>query len=91
MGAKEHKANIAYGLEVYEAAALEAWAVAAEGGAIPGVEKVSKGELFRFFEGVSPGEWMAEMQRDPDGALDMLRRYVESAPEKALAEVGGVL
>ena len=83
---KDHKAHVAYGLEVYEAAALEAWAVAAEGGEIPGVERIKKTELLAFFATISPGEWASEMARDPEGALGMLRNYIGASSEEAIAD-----
>lgn len=86
--AKEHKAGVAYGLDEYEKAAIEAWAVAAEHGEIPGIEKVSKSELFAFFETISAGEWAQEMQRDPEAALLALEQYIDAAPQRAREEAG---
>lgn len=86
--AAENRKQIAYGLDYYAEVARELWAVVAERGEIPGIEAVPKQELFQFFEQIPTAEWQLEMQRDPEGALAMLRQYIESAPESALREAG---
>ncbi len=65
-----------YALDEYENAFIEAVAEVTENGEVLGLRKVSKRKLRSFFDSVSPMDWFAQTQVDPQGALAMLSEYM---------------